>query len=272
MASMILELPDFWTTVGLGLALLSLVPGMTSVPSASHIEFKISRMCAVVAAALFLTKLALWGAENLTFQRLAIVALFGAAIAVLAAYTLHWINKKEEATANPTHNINNPKESDSQVSEAKKAPSAGLTAIAVGGPLSNSNIKVGVISGFDKGIDLKGGAIDSNVEVGKMYARRISQPFVRKISEENQINADGTFLFKFVLELESPLPLQEIAFRATGPEMVSINGRALSNVSSMSKKTVPNGFALLFANPSGQFAIDVVTKKPNEMVLTTFFK
>jgi hypothetical protein len=95
---MAFDLPDFWTTVGIGLALLSLVPGMTSVPSASHIEFKVSRFCVLAAATLFLFKLALWGSESLTITRLALVAVFGALIAVSAAYALHWINRKEEAT------------------------------------------------------------------------------------------------------------------------------------------------------------------------------
>lgn len=101
---MALDLPDFWTTAGLGLALLSLVPGMTSVPSASHIEFKVSRLCALAAATLFLIKLALWGAEDLTITRLVLVALFGALIAVSAAFALHWINRKEEATSAPERN------------------------------------------------------------------------------------------------------------------------------------------------------------------------
>jgi hypothetical protein len=95
---MAFELPDFWTTLGIGLALLSLVPGMTSVPSASHIEFKISRICALAAATLFLIKLALWGSEDLTAARIAIVALLGALIAVSTAFALHWINKKEKTT------------------------------------------------------------------------------------------------------------------------------------------------------------------------------
>jgi hypothetical protein len=93
---MAFELPDFWTTIGIGLALLSLVPGMTSVPSASHIEFKVSRACAVAAATLFLIKLALWGSEDLTASRLALVAVLGALIAVSAAYALHWIGQKEK--------------------------------------------------------------------------------------------------------------------------------------------------------------------------------
>lgn len=93
---MAFELPDFWTTFGIGLALLSLVPGMTSVPSATHIEFKISRICALAAATLFLFKVALWGSD-LTAARVGLIAPLGAIIAVAAAYTLHWINKKEEA-------------------------------------------------------------------------------------------------------------------------------------------------------------------------------
>lgn len=96
---MAIELPDIWTTLGIGLALLSLVPGMTSVPSASHIEFKISRFCALAAATLFLVKLALWGSEDLTAARIAIVAVLGGVIAVSAAFALHWINKKEKTTS-----------------------------------------------------------------------------------------------------------------------------------------------------------------------------
>ena len=93
---MAVDLPDLWTTAGLGLGLLSLVPGMTSVPCASHIEFKISRLCALAAATLFLIKLALWGAEDLTVPRLALVAAFGALMAVAAAFAVHWINEKEK--------------------------------------------------------------------------------------------------------------------------------------------------------------------------------
>ena len=96
---MALELPDIWTLSGLVMALLAIALAMTSVPSPSHLEFRISRICFVAAAILFLIKLVLWGAEDLTRTRLIAVAIMGATIAVALAYALQWVSKKEERIA-----------------------------------------------------------------------------------------------------------------------------------------------------------------------------
>lgn len=92
---MAMGLPDFWTVSGVGLALLAIAPAMTSVPGPGHWEFRISRICFVGAALLFLAKLAFWGAEDLTPVRVATVSILGAAIAVALAYTIRWVDQKQ---------------------------------------------------------------------------------------------------------------------------------------------------------------------------------
>jgi len=92
------ELPDIWTLSGIALALIAIGPAMTSVPSPSHREFWISRICFIAASVLFLGKVVTWGAEDLTPHRIAIVAIAGAAIAIGLTFALHWVGKKEAAT------------------------------------------------------------------------------------------------------------------------------------------------------------------------------
>jgi hypothetical protein len=95
MAVMGFDLPDIWTVAGLVLALIGVGAAMVSVPGASHWEFRISRICFVGAALLFLVKLALWGAEDLTTMRILMTAASGAAIAVALTFAIHWVNTKE---------------------------------------------------------------------------------------------------------------------------------------------------------------------------------
>jgi hypothetical protein len=99
MAAMAFELPDIWTLAGLILALVGIGASMISVPGPGRWEFRISGICFVGAALLFLGKLAIWGAEDLTLTRVGLVGILGAAIAVALAYSIQWVGKKEEAAS-----------------------------------------------------------------------------------------------------------------------------------------------------------------------------
>jgi hypothetical protein len=95
---MAFDLPDIWTLFGLILALIGLAAAMTSVPGPGHWEFRIARFCFIGATLLFLTKLGMWGAVDLTLFRIGIVAGCGALIAIGLAYAFQWIASKERNT------------------------------------------------------------------------------------------------------------------------------------------------------------------------------
>jgi hypothetical protein len=76
-------MPDIWTLLGLVLALCGGAAAMVSVPGPGHWEFRISRLCFAAAALLFLVKIAVWGMDDIGYQRLAIVAFAGAVIAIM---------------------------------------------------------------------------------------------------------------------------------------------------------------------------------------------
>jgi len=94
---MVFALPDIWTIAGLVLALGGVGAAMISVPGPGHREFWIARICFAVAAGLFLAKIAIWGAEDLTGWRVAFVALFGAIVAIAMAFGFQWVNSKQAA-------------------------------------------------------------------------------------------------------------------------------------------------------------------------------
>jgi hypothetical protein len=105
--AMAFELPDIWTVAGVALALIAMAPTMTSVPSPSHWEFRISRICFIGAGLLFLAKLTIWGAQDLTPIRLGTIAIAGALIASGLAYALEWVNKKEKSVGGNIAEVQN---------------------------------------------------------------------------------------------------------------------------------------------------------------------
>lgn len=86
-----------WTALGLVLALIGVGAAMINVPGPGHWEFRISRLCFIGAAVLFLGKVAVWGMEDISLQRMGIVAIAGAAIVVGLALSPHWVKTKQDA-------------------------------------------------------------------------------------------------------------------------------------------------------------------------------
>ena len=90
------DLPDFWSAIGIALALIGGAATVISVPGPGHWEFRVARACFMGAAVLFLVKIAVWGMVELSFVRLSVTAIVGAMVAVGLALALRWVQAKQD--------------------------------------------------------------------------------------------------------------------------------------------------------------------------------